>query len=129
MTILSNNIKLLRLKDSWKQEEVAEKLQISIPTYSKIENGLSDMNLQRLRRFAEVFNVPIFALLSADNIYLQQLEELDTLRIRLAEKTVELLKLQAKLIELYEVVMEQVLMKNKQCEGWPVIFLLLWIPV
>lgn len=106
MTILSNNIKLLRLKDSWKQAEVAEKLQISIPIYSKIENGLPDMNLHRLRRFAEVFNVPIFALLSADNIYIQQLEELDTLRIRLAEKTVELLKLQAKLIELYEVVME-----------------------
>lgn len=64
------------------------------------------MNLHRLRRFTEVFNVPIFALLNADHVYLQQLEELDTLRTQFAEKTAELLKLQAKLIELYGIVME-----------------------
>lgn len=102
MSITSNNIKQLRQKNHWKQADMARKLNISIPAYSKIESGVSDINMSRLAQFAEVFHVSTIDLLSADHFYAIQLEKINMLKIELEEKTARVSKLQAKIIELYE---------------------------
>ncbi|HWW42862.1 helix-turn-helix transcriptional regulator [Pedobacter sp.] len=50
-------IKLLRIKEQKRQFHLANALGISIPAYSKIEAGITDINTSRLREIASYFNV------------------------------------------------------------------------
>lgn len=50
-------IKNLRLEKNWSQKDVAEKLNISVNGYSKIERGKSSINTERLNELAEIFDV------------------------------------------------------------------------
>jgi transcriptional regulator with XRE-family HTH domain len=45
MKTLGKKIRLLRHQKGWSQEEVAKRLDISIPAFSKIETGITDINL------------------------------------------------------------------------------------
>jgi transcriptional regulator with XRE-family HTH domain len=44
MKNLGKNIRMLRHKNGWGQEDIALKLNISIPAFSKIETGITDIN-------------------------------------------------------------------------------------
>jgi len=78
------NIRTLRHQHSWSQEDVADRLGISIPAFSKIETGVTDINLSRLEQIANVFEVSVVYLLAMDI------------------KEAELATLQRKVILLYE---------------------------
>ena len=80
---------------------------ISVAALSKIENGLTDLNLSRLIQIAQYFEVTITALIygtaeSLINVPAADDEELNSLKSKLLEKDIELMELQKKVIQLYE---------------------------
>ena len=72
MSILSDNLKLLRKKYGFSQRDLAKKLNISQPGYAKYENDLAEPDTQRLVILSELYNVSIDNLLGKDK---QQLEK------------------------------------------------------
>jgi transcriptional regulator with XRE-family HTH domain len=78
-------------------------LGISIPALSKIETGVTDVNLSRLEQIAHIYEVTLVQLL---NIYNEQLEPIvlhgDILRKKINDQETEINALQRKVIELYD---------------------------
>jgi transcriptional regulator with XRE-family HTH domain len=103
MKTLGKNIRLLRHQKGWSQEDVAKKLDISIPAFSKIETGITDINLTRLEQIANMFELSVTALISfnsgEDEIKHDMLQAINK---KLLDREFELINLQKKVIELYE---------------------------
>lgn len=59
-------IRLLREKQEWTQEEMANKLSLSLNGYAKIERGETRLNLPRLEQIAEVFEMDIMELIQPE---------------------------------------------------------------
>ncbi|MCK5524870.1 MAG: helix-turn-helix transcriptional regulator [Thiomargarita sp.] len=66
MEKLPKKLKFIRSAKNWTQEEVAEKLGISIHAYAKIERGETDVNLSRLQQIAEVMEIELSQLFGLD---------------------------------------------------------------
>ena len=66
MKTLGKKIRLLRHQKGWSQEDVAIRLGISIPAFSKIETGVTDINLSRLEQIANIYEVNVVNLLSLE---------------------------------------------------------------
>ena len=64
MQTLGKKIRLLRHQKSWSQEDVAKQLGISIPAFSKIETGITDINLSRLEQISKLFEMTVVQLLN-----------------------------------------------------------------
>lgn len=60
-------IRFLRELNNLSQEDMAEKLQMSVGGYAKIERGESSLNLNRLEQIAQIFNLDIVELLQIGN--------------------------------------------------------------
>ncbi len=105
MQTLGKKIRLLRHQKSWSQEDVAKQLGISIPAFSKIETGITDINLSRLEQVAKLFELTVVQLLSTHGDEDQETYnmEVNNLTLKLHERESELIDLQKKLIDLYEV--------------------------
>lgn len=73
-------LRALREKRGWTQEEVASRSGMSKSFYSEIESGKKAANSQRLRKFAEVFEVPAFELIDDSSIDDELLEHLRTMQ-------------------------------------------------
>jgi transcriptional regulator with XRE-family HTH domain len=95
-----NTIKLLRHQQGRTQAIAAEKLGISIPAYSKIEAGITDVNMSRLLQIAEIYNVTVTFLLS-ENVKIEP-SEVENLKAKNAKLSEEVNVLQSKAIQLYE---------------------------
>lgn len=104
MNIIGKNIRQLRQKNSWSQGEVAKRLDISIPAFSKIETGITDVNISRLEQIAKLFEVSTIDLISKEGEHhlSENTAEINMLREKLALKEDEIITLQKKVIELYE---------------------------
>lgn len=104
MNTLGKKIRLLRQQRGWSQQDVANRLKISIPAFSKIETGITDINLSRLEQISALFETSPINLLSfgEEEVDNSVLTELNELRKKLAEKESEIIDLQKKLISLYE---------------------------
>jgi transcriptional regulator with XRE-family HTH domain len=109
MKHIGQNIRRLRHKSGMSQNQVAQGLKISIPAFSKIETGITDINIQRLNQISELFEVPITDILleEGSNPQSSNLEEADLLRVKLYQMEQEIIELQKRLIELYEEVREK----------------------
>lgn len=57
-------IRLMREMNDWTQEDMAERMAMSLNSYSKLERGESKLYLDKLEKAAEVFDVDITDLLS-----------------------------------------------------------------
>jgi transcriptional regulator with XRE-family HTH domain len=105
MQTLGKKIRLLRHQKSWSQEDVAKQLGISIPAFSKIETGITDINLSRLEQISKLFELTVVQLLRLNDS--ENLEgyntEFNGLTMKLREREVEVIDLQKKIIDLYEV--------------------------
>jgi transcriptional regulator with XRE-family HTH domain len=55
-------IKLFRQLKGWSQEEIADKLQMSVGGYGAIERGTTDVQLSRLQQIADLFEVELMEL-------------------------------------------------------------------
>ncbi|MBP8067477.1 MAG: helix-turn-helix transcriptional regulator [Pedobacter sp.] len=104
MTIIGKNIRQLRQKNSWSQGEVAKRLNISIPAFSKIETGITDVNISRLEQIANLFEVTSIDLISkeGEHHHSENAAEIHMLKEKLALKEEEIINLQKKVIDLYE---------------------------
>ena len=104
MKTLGKKIRLLRHQKSWSQEDVAKRLDISIPAFSKIETGITDINLSRLEQIATLFEMGVVQLLTFNETDQDQkfISELEDVHKRLTDRENEVIELQKKVIELFE---------------------------
>lgn len=103
MKSLGKKIRLLRHQRGWSQEDVAKRLDISIPAFSKIETGITDVNLSRLDQISQLFDLTIVQLLTYNDVDDQKKStELDSIIEKLNAREEEVISLQKKVIELYE---------------------------
>jgi transcriptional regulator with XRE-family HTH domain len=104
MKSLGKKIRLLRHQRGWSQEDVAKRLDISIPAFSKIETSITDINLSRLEQIANLFEMTVVQLLTfSDNEQDQKfVSELEIINQKLMDKEAEVIGLQKKVIELFE---------------------------
>lgn len=104
MKTLGKKIRLLRHQKGWSQEDVAKRLDISIPAFSKIETGITDINLSRLEQIAKLFDMTVVQLLTYNDTEQQEkyITELETISKRLQERESEVIQLQKKIIDLFE---------------------------
>lgn len=100
---VGSNIRRLREDNHWSQQVIAEQLNISIPAYSKIETGVTDVNLSRLEQIASLFNTSIADLFSNGRIesYMPP-AEYQRLQKELEQAEKEIVHLQRKVIQLYD---------------------------
>jgi transcriptional regulator with XRE-family HTH domain len=102
-TAVGSNIRRLREENNWSQQVIADHLSISIPAYSKIETGITDVNLSRLEQIAHFFNTNLANLFDGGKT---DGEPVSTHYTRLekdlenAEK--EIIQLQRKVIQLFD---------------------------
>ncbi|MDA3906401.1 MAG: helix-turn-helix transcriptional regulator, partial [Bacteroidales bacterium] len=66
MSIFSQNIKLLRKRKRFTQDEVAQSLSMKRSTLSGYENEVAHPNMQVLITFSDYFNVSIDTLIKVD---------------------------------------------------------------
>lgn len=109
MNIIGKNIRQLRQKKGWSQGEVAKRLQISIPAFSKIETGITDINISRLEQIAALFGVSTMDIISreGENPNVLNSDEVVSLKNKLIAREEEIIKLQKKVIDLYEEIRER----------------------
>jgi transcriptional regulator with XRE-family HTH domain len=104
MKHVGKNIKSLRQKQGWSQADVANRLKISVPAFSKIETSITDINLSRLAELADLFKVSVLEILAkpGENLPTINEEELTKCKIKLAESEQDVIKLQKKIISLFD---------------------------
>lgn len=104
MKTLGKKIRLLRHQKGWSQEEVAKRLDISIPAFSKIETGITDINLSRLEQIAALFEMSVVQLLTYNETEQDAkiASELENVNKKLMDRETEVIDLQKKVIELFE---------------------------
>lgn len=104
MKSLGKKIRLLRHQKGWSQEDVAKRLDISIPAFSKIETSITDINLSRLEQIANLFEMSVVQLLTFSDSEQDQkfVSELEVMNQKLMDRETEVISLQKKVIELFE---------------------------
>ncbi|MGO1244366.1 MAG: helix-turn-helix domain-containing protein [Sphingobacterium sp.] len=104
MNALGKKIRLLRHQKGWSQEDVAKRLDISIPAFSKIETGITDVNLSRLNQISKLFGLSLVQLLSTSDSEEEKhvQDEINELNKKLQFRESEVIDLQKKVIDLYE---------------------------
>jgi len=102
---IGKTIKNLRLKNGWSQGDAAVRLSISIPAFSKIETGITIVNLKRLSQIASIFDVTLAQIISLESepITKKTLDEIEELKEKIILKEEEISKLQKTAIKLYEI--------------------------
>ncbi|MFB0496819.1 helix-turn-helix domain-containing protein [Mucilaginibacter sp. OAE612] len=100
---VGKNIRALRHQHGWSQEDVANRLGISIPAFSKIETGVTDINLSRLEQIANIFDVNVVNILALDTDETDMKpSSLSLAQRKLIDRESEIASLQRKVILLYE---------------------------
>ena len=61
---VQDTIRTMRELNHLTQEEMAEKLNISVNGYSKIERGITKLSLEKLEQIANIFNINVSELYS-----------------------------------------------------------------
>lgn len=102
--IIGKNIRTLRQKHGLSQSQVAARLEISIPAFSKIETGITDINISRLNQIATLFEVRTYDILClpSDNPITVSIHELSQCKDELADVRQEIISLQKRLIHVYD---------------------------
>lgn len=59
-----DKIRFMRQLKGWSQEEMAEKLEMSVNGYANIERGETDVQISRLEQIAKLFSVDLTELMS-----------------------------------------------------------------
>ena len=100
---IGKSIRILRHQHGWSQEDIANRLGISIPAFSKIETGVTDVNLSRLEQIANIYEVSVVQLLTVDSEQVEVVHShLNVIQKKLSDRETEIATLQRKVIELYE---------------------------
>jgi transcriptional regulator with XRE-family HTH domain len=92
---IGKNIRTLRQKHGWSQGQVANRLDISIPAFSKIETGITDINISRLNQISTLFQVNVYDITAS-------LDELNQCKVELTDAQQEIIRLQKRLIRVFD---------------------------
>src|ERR1700709_503179 len=88
---VGQSIKILRIKNGWNQEYIANRLGISMPALYKIDTGVTDVNLSRLEQIANIYEVTLAQLVNICDCELEPIgRNGDTLRQKLREQETEI---------------------------------------
>jgi transcriptional regulator with XRE-family HTH domain len=110
--VVGKCIRTLRHQHGWSQEDIANRLGISIPAFSKIETGVTDVNLSRLEQIANIYEVSLIQLFEAYNEQSEpQILNDSIIQNKFNNQETEIVSLQRKVIELYEE------LRGKRAEG------------
>ncbi|HZY38357.1 MAG TPA: helix-turn-helix transcriptional regulator [Mucilaginibacter sp.] len=105
---VGQNIRALRLKYGWSLRDAARRLDISTSALSKIETGVTDVNLSRLEQIAQIFGVNLVQLWQIDFEDAATKEtNLNIARKKISELELEIAAFQRKVILLYEKLRQQ----------------------
>ena len=63
---INEKIRKIREAKDWSQEQMAEKLNMSLNGYAKIERGESKIYLDKLEQIAQVFDIDVIELMQSD---------------------------------------------------------------
>lgn len=63
---VNEKIRKVRESKAWSQEQVAEKLNMSLNGYAKIERGETKLYLDKLEQIAQVFDIDVVELMQSD---------------------------------------------------------------
>ena len=113
---VGERMRQLRLKKLKGQKEIAGSLEISVAGYSKIENGITDINLTRLKQIADYFGVLPETLIAGEEVSHALVKENADLKVKLNDLGEYCILLQRKLIAYYEM-MEQLKEKCRENGG------------
>jgi len=103
MKTLGHNIRTLRRQNNWNQGDVAQRPGISIPAFSKIETGMTDINVSRLEQIAFIFGMSAVKLVSLhESSQEPSATDLEVFNKKLLGRESEIIDLQKKVIELFE---------------------------
>jgi transcriptional regulator with XRE-family HTH domain len=103
MTTIHYKLKLLRQKHALTQIQVAEKLNCSVPAYSKMETGSTDITDYRLTQLAELYQLRVSEIYEfGEPCNNEQLHIIEKLREDASKNASVISNLQRKVIELYE---------------------------
>ena len=64
---VAEKIRLLRLQRGLSQQNIADELNLTVPAYSNIERGVTEVNLSRLSAIALILGTTPIELLTEDN--------------------------------------------------------------
>lgn len=67
MNNLNNKIKTIREIKQWSQEDMAEKMNMSLNGYARLERGETKLSLEKLQQIAQIFNMDIIELMQTAN--------------------------------------------------------------
>jgi transcriptional regulator with XRE-family HTH domain len=98
MSLFSDNIRVLRVRQKISQEKLAESLQITRGRYVKYEDGTSEAPYEILKKIARYYHMSIDLLLSVDirKIDMQHLLKLEKQAISMAMQIQNILKIYSK---------------------------------
>ena len=68
---LANNLRLMRERLGYTQQEIATYLHISQPAYIKYEYGTSEISMDKLERLGQLYNIREYDLMTNDVIQMQ----------------------------------------------------------
>ncbi|CDF99460.1 helix-turn-helix domain-containing protein [Avibacterium paragallinarum] len=63
---IHSKIKKLREDNHWSQEDMAEKMSMSLNGYAKIERGETKLYLEKLEQIAQIFNIDVVDLMNTN---------------------------------------------------------------
>src|ERR1700744_3881757 len=105
---VAQNILSLRIRAGWSLRDAARRLGISTSALSKIETGVTDVNLSRLEQIAHIFGVELVQLWGLDFEDAARKElNLDIAKQKVSDLETEIAAFQRKVILLYEKLRQQ----------------------
>jgi transcriptional regulator with XRE-family HTH domain len=114
MTTVGDNIRELRIRSGWSLRVAAKRMGISTSALSKIETGITDVNLSRLEQIAEVYGVKLIQLWVPEfEVSDLQITKLNQAKERVFSLENEIKAFQRKVILLYEKLHEQTTKYNQ----------------
>lgn len=102
--LLINRLKELRLQNHLVQEQVAALLNVSVPAYSKMETGKTDLNFSRIKALASIYHISVVQLFTPEEKLLPgELPASEALMAKLLLRQQEINRLREQSIKLYEI--------------------------
>jgi len=78
MGAIHNKIKKLREQSSLTQQEMADQLNMHLKTWQKVENGITKLDIERLKQIAEVLETTVEDLINVeDSVYISAIKDND----------------------------------------------------
>ena len=103
MKTLGEKFRILRQKKGVNQKAMADLLEISIPAYSKLETSITDPNFSRINQIAETHGLTLRELLDVgEEGGNEHTQLIDQLKSKVSELENTVIRLQTKLIDLYD---------------------------